>query len=406
MDSDISDPKTRLSLLNSLCGQLLSSRMTYVNQKSNSNESMTISMTESQTARDLKTILITLGMGRPPNDVNPEILFKKIKEKLTERLSQQNLTIEDSLLLPEGLTLSPEQWKCLETINEELKGDYSQRREMLLRRCDCTVNSFTWKSDTDRNELISKINAAIHEKRTKLKNTPDITLANALAARQSDCDLLLNSVVSRNPTNCVIQIPDQKGNANKGIQQRIQMEELHKYRIGSVPDRGGRPNEQPKPPKESFSQQQFQRDNPQRGRGGRGGGGGGRGGGPPNLPQDTSRIQGSGWTQNTGDRYSGDFQRRGQNNDYQQNQRGGQQRYQQRDDYQQRSGNHYQQQQQQQQFQQNWNSSNQYYEQQYDKQSYNNYSDPSYYDNNTQYQQQSRPYGGRGGFGRGGGRRY
>ena len=254
IESDLSDPKTKLSLLNSLCGQLMASFMTFSKRKSN--QSMTIAMNESQTAKDLKYILITLGEKRkPPNNVSPQVLFSTIKDLLKKKLNEQNYTIEDSLLLPEGLSLSPEQWKCLEAINEELKKDYSIRRQMLLKRCDTTVNSFTWRTDNDTEQIKAKINEAIAVKRNKMTETPNVTIAEALAARQSDCDSLINGVVSNKTTNCVIRVPDMTGMANKGLQQRIQAEELHKYRIGAVPDRGGRPNEQPKPPKESFTQQ-------------------------------------------------------------------------------------------------------------------------------------------------------
>lgn len=347
-------------------------------------------------------------MGKPPNNVTPQILFKKIKENLAQRLSQWSINLEDSLLLPEGLTLSPDQWKTLEAINEDLKKDYTIRREMMLRRCDCTINAFTWKSDND--EQIKKKIAQVYEpRRQKLSTTPNVTLADALAARPSDCDELVNSVVSNTPTNCLIHVPSH-GVANRGKEQIKQMEELHKYRIGAVPDRGGRPNEQPKPPRESFAQQQNQRENPQRGRGrggggganfgNRGGGGGGRGG-PPNLPQNTNRVQGVGWANTSGDRYSNYQQRDSyQQSQYQGGSGGGGygQRHQERGNYQSHQG-----------YQQDYNQG---YAQPYNtgqqqtysyQQQYDNYSNQPYYDNKDGYQPQRQ---NRGGYQRGGGRRY
>ena len=414
VDCSIDDPNNRLAILNSICGEVMAARINYTT----GDQKMTISMDESQTAKDLKLILIALNMGKPPNNVTPQLLFKKIKEALAQRLSQQSITLEDSLLLPGGHILSPEQWKILEKINEELINDFTIRREMMLRRCDCTVTAFKWKSDNDE-EIKKRITETYNQKRHKLSTTPNVNLADALAARPSECDELVNSVISKKPTNCMIYVPAH-GIANKGKEQIKQMEELHKYRIGAVPDRGGRPNEQPKPARESFSQQQFQRENPQRGRGrggggnvggrgsGSGGGGGGRGG-PPNLPQNTNRIQGAGWANTSGDRYSNNYQQR---DNHQQNQYqggssgqqtqfygggGGQQRYQQRDNYQQNYGY-----QSNQEYQQNYNA-NQYYSNQ---QQSDNYSQS--YDNKGGYQQQRQQRGGYhgGGHGSGGGRRY
>ena len=40
--------------------------------------------------------------------------------------------------------LSEEQWAKLDKINDELTQEYSVRRQMLLTRCDVTVQSFRW----------------------------------------------------------------------------------------------------------------------------------------------------------------------------------------------------------------------------------------------------------------------
>ena len=40
--------------------------------------------------------------------------------------------------------LSEEQWVQLEQINADLTKEYSVRRQMLLTRCDVTVQSFRW----------------------------------------------------------------------------------------------------------------------------------------------------------------------------------------------------------------------------------------------------------------------
>ena len=40
--------------------------------------------------------------------------------------------------------LSQEQWATLDKVNEALTKDYTVRRQMLLTRCDVTVQSFRW----------------------------------------------------------------------------------------------------------------------------------------------------------------------------------------------------------------------------------------------------------------------
>ena len=40
--------------------------------------------------------------------------------------------------------LSEEQWAKLDQINADMTKEYSIRREMLLTRCDVTVQSFRW----------------------------------------------------------------------------------------------------------------------------------------------------------------------------------------------------------------------------------------------------------------------
>lgn len=40
--------------------------------------------------------------------------------------------------------LSQEQWATLDKVNEALTKDYAVRRQMLLTRCDVTLQSFRW----------------------------------------------------------------------------------------------------------------------------------------------------------------------------------------------------------------------------------------------------------------------
>ena len=40
--------------------------------------------------------------------------------------------------------LSEQQWATLERINQSLTQEYATRRQMLLTRCDVTIQSFSW----------------------------------------------------------------------------------------------------------------------------------------------------------------------------------------------------------------------------------------------------------------------
>lgn len=227
-------------------------------------------MIESDLARDLMQTLLLLGVNKPSSDTTAKQLFSSMKEKVQEKLKNSSLKNEKPLLLEDGTKLPPQSWAFVDKINKALHDDYKVRRQMLISRCDCTVESFKWKKvdKKDNEDLADEIGQTYASLRHKLDPEPQVTMATALAARESGCFDLLNAVVSKSPQTCQIETPQTKGMANLGKQQRIS---LQKYLIGQVPDRGGRPQEQPPPPKETFQQQKQQRY-------GRGGGGRGRGG--------------------------------------------------------------------------------------------------------------------------------
>ena len=49
--------------------------------------------------------------------------------------------------------LSQEQWAALDCINDALMKEYSVRRQMLLTRCDVTVQSFKWSERAKVSEI-------------------------------------------------------------------------------------------------------------------------------------------------------------------------------------------------------------------------------------------------------------
>lgn len=272
-----------------------------------------------QAANDLRTILECLDLKEINNDT-PPVIFDKIQSSAAKRFP---LT-DDSLLLPSGHILSLDQWKLLEQIEQQFINDYTIRREMLLKRCECTAASFCWKANGEiGNKEKQELEKVIEMLRKNVNPKPNVSIVTALATRKSESIKLLNCFVSDTHLDCFIKAPQNYDKANRGAQQLLQ---LHKYIINSVPDRGGRPNEQPIPSQETFSQQRQQRSHQQQPRhqqnqeyhrggnssGYRGGGNFalncninininniflGRGGG--GFPQRSHhRVQGAGWNQN------------------------------------------------------------------------------------------------------------
>ncbi|XP_063168024.1 protein FAM98C [Candoia aspera] len=117
--------------------------------------------------------------------------------------------------------LTSEQWKALEDIHEVLRVEYQCRRRVMLTRFDVTVASFHWSERAkDRSLAMSE---AFQPLRQTLPEDSQISLAHLLAAREDFSRIVKTSSGSlRNKTSCAI---------NKVLM------------TGSIPDRGGRPNE-------------------------------------------------------------------------------------------------------------------------------------------------------------------
>ncbi|XP_069787040.1 protein FAM98A [Narcine bancroftii] len=245
-----------LLLLTYLISELESSRMLYVhNPPKKEPDKM------SQTFVELKTICITLGMSKPPDNITMFQFFSGIEKKLKESLSKVPPNHVGKPLVKKAL--GPLHWEKLEAINQILVNEYEVRRKMLVKRMDVTIQSFGW-SDRAKSQ-VEKLAKIYHPKRATLNSKSTISVAHLLAAREDLSKILrTSSGVIREKTACAI----------------------NKVLMGRVPDRGGRPNEIEAPPPE-MPPWQKRPDNIQSsgGRGGgRGGydqgsyGGGGRGG--------------------------------------------------------------------------------------------------------------------------------
>ncbi|KAL6437009.1 hypothetical protein ACFW04_004968 [Cataglyphis niger] len=186
---------------------------------------MEVTIDESDTARSLKNILVTLKFQKPPDNISPELLFSRLETKLSEVLKTVSTDHLGKPLIE--IELSAKQWDELSKLQEEMHKEYTIRREMLLKRLDVTVQSFLWSDRIKLQE--NEVNTRYEERRKTLKNEPKVTMADLLAARD---DL----AVIEKTSNASVR-KNTKSKVNSVI-------------IGAVPDRGGRPYEQEPPPPE------------------------------------------------------------------------------------------------------------------------------------------------------------
>ncbi|CAB3237728.1 unnamed protein product [Arctia plantaginis] len=252
MSSRLQSKEDCLLLLDYLISELMAARMVNIDSEGKEKQGMEIVMQESPTAKNLKEILIILKFNKPPPNISPEMLFSKLEAKLKDTIAKEGDQLVGKPLYNKAL--SEKDWKQLETIYKEMYEDYRLRKETLITRLECTIQSFQWSERLKKD--INLIQSAYRTKREMLKPKPDVKLSDFLAARTSLLHVEKTSSAS--------------------VRQNTQSE-VNKVIIGQVPDRGGRPHEQQPPPPEMPSWQQRSAGG---GRGGGGGSGGsGRGGG-------------------------------------------------------------------------------------------------------------------------------
>ncbi|KAL0113571.1 hypothetical protein PUN28_012615 [Cardiocondyla obscurior] len=186
---------------------------------------MELTIDESETARDLKNMLVILKFPKPPDNISPEYLFTRLETKLSEVLKTVPSHYLDKPLI--DVELSANQWEQLGKLQEEMHKEYTIRREMLLKRLDVTVQSFLWSDRIKSQE--TEVNTKYEERRKTLKSEPKMTLADLLAARDD------------------LAVIEKTSNASVRKNTRSK---INSVIIGAVPDRGGRPYEQEPPPPE------------------------------------------------------------------------------------------------------------------------------------------------------------
>uniref|UniRef100_A0A182WDB2 Protein FAM98A n=1 Tax=Anopheles minimus TaxID=112268 RepID=A0A182WDB2_9DIPT len=248
--------ESKLLLLDYLINELMAFKM--LESLKPKEKSTVITLHESPTAAALKDICITLGMGKPPNNVPPKALFERINTSLDEMIRKSGENRLSKPLFSPKERLTAEQWAKLERVQKDLDTEYDLRRKMLLTRLDVTIQSFKWSNRVkDKEQII----AERYSEKRKLLDT--------LEAGGRDTDIA--ALLAARETLAIIE-KTSSASVRKNTKSKIQ-----RHIIGRVPDRGGRAYEHNPPPLEMPSWQ-TQR-NAGGGGGGRGGFGGGRGGG-------------------------------------------------------------------------------------------------------------------------------
>jgi protein FAM98B len=93
------------------------------------------------TAKCITEMLTALQFSKPPEDITPEALFKKLSTKIAEIIKQVPAELlRKPLCFGE---LSNDQWEKLNNVQADFNEEYKIRREMLLQRLDVTINSFS-----------------------------------------------------------------------------------------------------------------------------------------------------------------------------------------------------------------------------------------------------------------------
>ncbi|XP_076376001.1 protein FAM98A [Megalopta genalis] len=260
INARLSTQQDRYILLDFLGAELKASRLLEYKRLQNST-STDVHVEESDTAKDLKDMVIALNFEKPPDDITPAKLFARLENTLKDVLKKVPSELIGQPLITSGFT--EKEWKDLQHIQQELHDEYRLRRDMLLKRLDVTVQSFLWSERIKSQE--AELNKRYEDTRKFLSAEPDVTFADLLAVR--------DDIALMEKTSSASVRKNTKSNINSLI-------------IGAVPDRGGRPYEQEPPPPEMPPWQKERVAGPSTSRGGHGGGGysrGGRGGGGTNT---------------------------------------------------------------------------------------------------------------------------
>nr|SVE77623.1 EOG090X06T3 [Daphnia lumholtzi] len=217
----LANRENRLKLLNFLISECQAALMNNLENQLEKN----LPKSETSTSEKLKSALMTLGFSKPPSDISAQQLFNKMGVKIKEILASAPKGYPGPPLLKSALT--EKQWSQLHQLLVELNKDYKLRREMLLTRLDVTVLSFTWSPNVK--SKMDEVSAVYQPLRSSMQAEPKVTISRLLSARE---DVAFEEKAS-----------------SASVREKTKTP-LQRMLIGAVPDRGGRPTEQRRPPPE------------------------------------------------------------------------------------------------------------------------------------------------------------
>ncbi|KAG8552692.1 hypothetical protein GDO81_003007 [Engystomops pustulosus] len=162
--------------------------------------------------------LIGKALGLP--EISPDAPVSELMRELETKITKLSGTVPMSPPLFK-VQLQPEQWETLQELHHSMLKEYECRMRMLVTRFDVTVQSFHW---SERAQVKGKPMKEVYwPLRESLTSESRITIPHLLAAREDYSRILPTC----NATFCL---------KTRSAIQKVLM-------IGSVPDRGGRPNE-------------------------------------------------------------------------------------------------------------------------------------------------------------------
>lgn len=83
---------------------------------------------------------MTLGFSRPPPNITVAQLFQKLTPSIENAIKKGGTDLLGTPIL--NAALSDKHWNTLRTVQADLHSEYMIRREMMLKRLDCTIQSF------------------------------------------------------------------------------------------------------------------------------------------------------------------------------------------------------------------------------------------------------------------------
>ncbi|XP_006871606.1 PREDICTED: protein FAM98C [Chrysochloris asiatica] len=214
------EPGAGLRLLHFLCSELQAARLLHWHHPpAPSPEQLLGEGTEEGAGmvQELTFTLQALGLPRPAPGTPASRLLQELHAKIYELLPALPPGSMQPLLTS---PLDAPRWEALEPLSQSLRDQYRCRRCLLIRRLDLTISAFHW---SDRAKAQGEaMKAVLTPIREVLTPESDVSIAHVLAAR-ADLSRLVpaTSVTVRQGTCCAI----------------------NKVLMGSMPDRGGRPNE-------------------------------------------------------------------------------------------------------------------------------------------------------------------